>query len=192
MRLRGWVPAFLLIGAAVPLAMAQSGSAGSSDERYVPRLGDIMNNAQMRHIKLWYAGKAANWELAGFELRQLKTNLVDAALLYSGIPVTNVTTLATPLQAVSDAIEAKGRQPFCEGLWRAHRWLQCLPPVDGTCLRGHSDAGRAALRLRRSALRAARPEIAAGNGAGALGSITPWNAWPALAVDERRMRRCRP
>jgi hypothetical protein len=104
--------ASLLLCAVLPLAMTQSASAGSSDEKYVPRLGDIMNAAQTRHIKLWYAGKAANWELASFELARLKTNLVDAALLYSGIPVTNVTTLAGPLQSVSDAIEAKDNQRF--------------------------------------------------------------------------------
>lgn len=138
MRLRGWVPAFLLIGAAVPLAMAQSGSAGSSDERYVPRLGDIMNNAQMRHIKLWYAGKAANWELAGFELRQLKTNLVDAALLYSGIPVTNVTTLATPLQAVSDAIEAKD----------GSRFAKAYGELTGGCNACHQSMERAFVAIR--------------------------------------------
>ena len=114
MRIRGWVVTWLLLCAVVPLAMVQSSSAGSSDEKYVPRLGDIMNAAQTRHIKLWYAGKAANWELARFELLQLKTSLVDAALLYSGIPVTNVTTLAAPLQSVSDAIEAKDNRRFAK------------------------------------------------------------------------------
>jgi hypothetical protein len=114
MTIRGSVATWLLLCAFVPLAMVQSSSAGSSDEKYVPRLGDIMNAAQARHIKLWYAGKAANWELAGFELRQLKTSLVDAALLYSGIPVTNVTTLAAPLQSVSDAIEAKDGSRFAK------------------------------------------------------------------------------
>jgi len=114
MKIRGWVVAWLLLCAVVPLAMVQSSSAGSSDEQHVPRLGDIMNAAQTRHIKLWYAGKAANWELAGFELGLLKTNLVDAALLYSGIPVTNVTTLAAPLQSVSDAIEAKNGARFAK------------------------------------------------------------------------------
>jgi hypothetical protein len=112
MKLRGWIVALLMLGAAAPLAMAQSGS--DSSEQYVPRLGDIMNNAQIRHIKLWYAAKAANWDLAAFEILQLKVNLVDAALLYSGIPVTNVTTLAAPLQSVADAIEAKDSQRFAK------------------------------------------------------------------------------
>jgi hypothetical protein len=113
-KIRGWAMASLPFCTVLLLAMAQSGSAVSSDEKYVPQLGDIMNAAQTRHIKLWYAGKAANWEFAGFELARLKTNLVDAALLYSGIPVTNVTTLAAPLQSVSDAIDAKDNQRFAK------------------------------------------------------------------------------
>jgi len=115
MKLRGWIVALLMLAAAAPLAMAQSGQSGSdSSEQYVPRLGDIMNNAQTRHIKLWYAAKAANWDLASFEIRQLQENLVEAALLYSGIPMTNVTTLAAPLQAVADAIAAKDSQKFAK------------------------------------------------------------------------------
>ncbi|MGA7808182.1 hypothetical protein [Bradyrhizobium sp.] len=115
MKLRGWIVGLLMVAAAAPLAMAQSGpSRSDSSEQYVPRLGDIMNNAQIRHIKLWYAAKAANWELAAFEIRQLQENLVEAALLYSGIPVTNVTTLAAPLQAVADAIDAKDSKKFAK------------------------------------------------------------------------------
>jgi hypothetical protein len=112
MKLREWIAAVLLLSASAGLAAAQSSIDASPGEPYVPRLGDIMNNAQTRHIKLWYAAKAANWELAAFEIRQLKANLVQAALLYSGIPVTNVTTLAAPLQSVADAIEAKDGKRF--------------------------------------------------------------------------------
>jgi hypothetical protein len=138
MRLRGWVVALLLLCAVAPLAAAQSGSAGSSDEKYVPRLGDIMNAAQARHIKLWYAGKAANWELAGFELRQLKTSLVDAALLYSGIPVTNVTTLAAPLQSVADAIAAKD----------ASRFAKAYGELTGGCNACHQSMERSFISIR--------------------------------------------
>jgi hypothetical protein len=49
------------------------------------RLGDIMGAAQWRHIKLWFAGKLLNWDLAAYELSQMKGSLVDAATLYPGI-----------------------------------------------------------------------------------------------------------
>jgi cytochrome c556 len=114
MKLRGSIAAVVLICVSVVSAMAQSRLEASRDEAYVPKLGDIMNAAQTRHIKLWYAAKAANWDLARFELGQLKANLVEAALLYSGIPVTNVTTLAPPLQSVADAIDAKDGQRFAK------------------------------------------------------------------------------
>ena len=114
MKLRGSIAAALLIAVSASLAMAQSRIEGPRDELHVPKLGDIMNAAQTRHIKLWYAAKAANWDLAGFELRLLKATLVEAALLYSGIPVSNVTTLAPPLQSIADAIEAKDGQRFAK------------------------------------------------------------------------------
>jgi hypothetical protein len=71
-----------------------------------------MSSIQARHVKLWYAGKAANWDLAAFEYRQLKAGLVEAAGLYAGIPVSNVTTMADPMQSVEDAISSKDVRRF--------------------------------------------------------------------------------
>ena len=113
MKLRGWMVALACVGATVAVAQdLKSPSAGD----YVPRLGDIMSAAQTQHQKLWLAGRAQNWELGAFELRQLKASLIEAALLYSGIPVSNVTTLEAPLQAVSDAIAAKDGRRFAKSL----------------------------------------------------------------------------
>jgi len=75
-----------------------------------------MNAVQSRHMKLWFAGKAQNWELAAYELRQLKAGVVEAALLYEGIPVTNVTTMTKPLQSTADAIEAKDGRRFAKAV----------------------------------------------------------------------------
>ncbi|EHR02940.1 hypothetical protein [Bradyrhizobium sp. WSM471] len=114
MRVRGWMLALAGLGAASAVA-AQDLKSPSADQ-YVPRLGDIMSAAQTRHHKLWMAGKAQNWELAAYELRQLKANLVEAAVFYSGIPVGNVTTLEPSLQSMSDAIDAKDSRKFAKGL----------------------------------------------------------------------------
>jgi hypothetical protein len=114
MKLRGWMLAMAGLGAATAVA-AQDLKTPSSDQ-YVPRLGDIMGAAQTRHQKLWLAGKAQNWELAAFELRQLKASLVEAAVFYSGIPIGNVATLEPSLQAMSDAINAKDGRKFAKGL----------------------------------------------------------------------------
>jgi hypothetical protein len=114
MKLRGWMLGLAGLGAATAVA-AQDLKTPSSDQ-YVPRLGDIMGAAQTRHQKLWLAGKAQNWELAAFELRQLKASLVEAAVFYSGIPIGNVATLEPSLQSMSDAIDAKDARKFAKGL----------------------------------------------------------------------------
>lgn len=91
------------------LATAQSGKGGSSEP-----LGDIMTAIQWRHMKLWFAGKMRNWDLASYEAGLIKAGLVDAAMLYSGIPVSNVTTMAGSVQSLADAIEAKDSGKFAK------------------------------------------------------------------------------
>ena len=58
MKLKRYVVALLMASSLTPLAMAQSGMNLPPTEQYVPRLGDIMNAIQQRHMKLWFAGKA--------------------------------------------------------------------------------------------------------------------------------------
>jgi len=120
MKLRGYIVALLMACSLAPLAIAQSGqsnlTASPANEQYVPRLGDIMNGVQTRHIKLWFAGKAQNWDLASYELRQLKAGLLEAAVLYEGIPVSNVTTMTKPVQSISDAIDARDLKRFAKAV----------------------------------------------------------------------------
>jgi hypothetical protein len=97
-----------------PLAIAQSGVNKAAYDG--PRLGDIMNAAQSQHMKLWFAGKSLNWELASYELRQLKASLVEAASLYPGIPVTNVTTMAQPFQSTANAVGARDAKRFVKAV----------------------------------------------------------------------------
>ena len=39
---------------------------------YHPELGEQMLTIQIRHARLWFAGKAQNWTLAAFELQEIK------------------------------------------------------------------------------------------------------------------------
>lgn len=116
MRLFGWLVAVLMVCAVTPLAVAQSRMGIAENEPYIPRLDDIMSGVQLRHMKMSLAGKAQNWELASYELYRLKAGLMDAAALYSGIPVTNVTTMVKPVQSVLDAIEARDGSRFSKAL----------------------------------------------------------------------------
>jgi hypothetical protein len=44
---------------------------------YKPGMGDFMLGIQMHHSKLWFAGKAGNWQLAGFETREIQEGIED-------------------------------------------------------------------------------------------------------------------
>ncbi len=130
MRFRAWILSLLLAGSTA--AVAQSGFSAPVGDQFVPQLGDIMNAAQVRHQKLYFAGKARNWELAAFESRLLRGNLRDAAVFYSGIPIDNVTTLAERLQAVDDAIGAKD----------AARFTKAFGELTGGCNQCHQSMER--------------------------------------------------
>lgn len=91
-----------------PIAVAQR-------DGYVPALGDIMNSVQMRHIKLWFAGKLENWELARYELERIRVGLEDAATLYHGIPADYVGATVDPIIAINNAIKAKDGAQFAGG-----------------------------------------------------------------------------
>jgi hypothetical protein len=51
---------------------------GEGGDRYAPGLGEIMTLTQMRHAKLWFAGKAENWKLAEYEVKELQEGFDDA------------------------------------------------------------------------------------------------------------------
>ena len=100
--------------ATIPTSWAQSPPGASNAERYIPQLANIMTAAQLQHLKLWSAGTAHNWPLAAYELRQLRESLVEAALLYRGIPVSNVTTLASSISVMTEAIDRKDPERFAK------------------------------------------------------------------------------
>lgn len=50
---------------------------------YTPGLGDLMHALQLRHAKLWFAGRAGNWELAAFEAHELHESLDRVALWHA-------------------------------------------------------------------------------------------------------------
>ena len=95
-------------------AAAQS-PVGLAGVNYVPHLGDIMGATQLRHFKLSFAGKLRNWELAAYELDRIKASFQDAATLYPGIPITDMTIVAEPVQRLSEAIQERDSKKFSAG-----------------------------------------------------------------------------
>ena len=51
--------------------------SSGTPEAYIPGLGDIMSLQQMRHVKLWLAGQAGNWDLAAYEVDELGEGFDD-------------------------------------------------------------------------------------------------------------------
>jgi hypothetical protein len=127
----------LMLGFMSVIAVMQFSRDASSRDDYLPRLGDIMLGKQWRHIKLWFAGKQSNWDLAAYELDQLKTSLVDAATLYRDIPVSDVVTMVKPIQSIKEAIESKNNKSF----------LKAFNELTAGCNSCHLNTGRAFIAI---------------------------------------------
>ncbi len=93
--------------------------SSSRGESYVPGLGEIMSLTQMRHLKLWFAGQAENWDLAAYETDELAEGFGDVvrfhpthkgspALLSQLVPEFT----AGPIEALRSAIERRDLAEF--------------------------------------------------------------------------------
>jgi hypothetical protein len=94
-------------------------SRGPATQAYTPGLGEIMTLTQMRHAKLWFAGQAANWSLASYELDELHEGLDDAATFHPThkdaplpIPALIAKIMTDPLQQLEKAIKAHDGNAF--------------------------------------------------------------------------------
>lgn len=102
----------------VTLALALTGlaspfmAAAQTSQKYAPRLADIMSAVQFRHLKLSLAGQQQNWQLAAYELELVKSGLVEAISLYDNIPVSNITMVDGPINALDSAIASKSSVAF--------------------------------------------------------------------------------
>jgi copper resistance protein D len=125
-----------------PSDAAQHGESRTGS--YAPGLGEIMALQQMRHAKLWFAGAAGNWELADYELGELKEGFEDAARLHpihEGVPVGEMMTKLTPepLAAIGHAIHAQNAADF----------RKSFDALSATCNACHQAANHAFIRIGR-------------------------------------------
>src|ERR1700733_5589312 len=80
----------IVITVIILAASAMFAAAQPAKERYEPGLGEFMTATQLRHAKLWFAGRESNWDLAAYEIDEIKEGLEEARRLYptsDGIPV---------------------------------------------------------------------------------------------------------
>ena len=102
------------IGLGLPsLAIGQTVAASPQPE--VPRLADIMAATQLRHLKLWFAGREKNWTLANYELGQIKISFLDALRIYPNVPAADMTIMTRPAAVIDKAIQTKDLAKFTAG-----------------------------------------------------------------------------
>lgn len=121
----GWAAALrhrrasrLALCALISIAVPSCRSA-TETSAYTPGLGEIMSLTQMRHVKLWFAGEAQNWELAAYETDELDEGFADVVRfhpMHKGSP-TPLSVLVPeftsgPIQALRSAIERRDRAAF--------------------------------------------------------------------------------
>ena len=94
-------------------------AAAAAGEPYVPGLGEIMSLQQMRHTKLWLAGKASNWKLASYEIDELGEGFDDVVKYHpthkdSPIDPKDAVPLMTkvPLEELRQAVDKQDGKAF--------------------------------------------------------------------------------
>ena len=84
---------------------------------YEPGLVEFMMHVQSHHAKLWLAGNARNWDLADYQVDELKELLEDIAKripVYKDVPVGKMieATALAPIGDVEAAIKARDGKAF--------------------------------------------------------------------------------
>lgn len=101
---------------ALALPLLAAGAAGAQNPAPPPNggnlagLGEIMTLQQLRHIKLWFAGRAGNWAMADYEVGELNEGFEDVDKLLGGDTVEKM--VGAPIKALQKAIEDKNRTAF--------------------------------------------------------------------------------
>ena len=89
----------------------------ASAKQAVPGLGEYMTTIQLHAAKLWFAAKASNWELADYELDELKETMEAAKALNAeknGVKISGVldSVLQTQVAQLAEAIKRKSPAEF--------------------------------------------------------------------------------
>jgi hypothetical protein len=99
-----------------PPAAAPAGTPhpeGSHEAKsYTPGIEQCMNVIQTEHAKLWYAASARNWELAAYQLGEIKEIMSDVEDLYptfKDLPLGKMLddVITGPIAAAEKTLDAK-------------------------------------------------------------------------------------
>jgi hypothetical protein len=106
------------------VAQNPMGDADAEPAPFNPQMAALMSMLiQPRHAKLGLAGKAENWPLAGYALKELKQGFLVAARAvprWKGLPVPDLfdAAVSQPLALLDFAIKAQEPHQFAEGYAR--------------------------------------------------------------------------
>jgi hypothetical protein len=89
----------------------------TSAKELAPGLGEYMTTIQLHAGKLWFAAKASNWDLAAYELDELKETMEAAKALNAeknGVKISNVldSVLQTQVAQLAESIKRKSTGEF--------------------------------------------------------------------------------
>ncbi len=134
----------IVLGVIVVAASAMLARAEPAKDRYLPGLGEFMTATQLRHAKLWFAGKNLNWGLAAYEVDEIKEGLEDASKLHAsfeGIAVADMikTIIAPRLDKLEKAIAAQSGTQF----------VSAFDDLTDGCNSCHAAAGKPFIRIQR-------------------------------------------
>jgi hypothetical protein len=141
-----------LAGVAGPLLDLNSTPVQAQEQKaraYFPRLADLMNSAiQIHHTKLWFAGRATNWVLAGYEAKKIKetieeikeaiVDIQNSSPQWRQVPVGEMlSSFDSKLASVRQAIEAKD----------AAKFNAAYLDLTATCNACHASAGQSQIKI---------------------------------------------
>lgn len=152
MKIQNFLAPLLILAAMVPMVpvlgggLSQAAEESNAVELYIPGLGDLMGATQMRHAKLWFAGANGNWDLAAYEVDELREGLADAAHfnpMFKNIPVQAMLEQFTtqPLARLDQAIASKKVEDF----------KQAFDQLTAACNGCHHAAARGFISITRPA-----------------------------------------
>jgi len=87
---------------------------------YIPGIEQFMNVIQSEHAKLWYAAQTRNWELAAYQLGEIKEIMGDVQDLYpkfKDLPLADMldAVITGPIAETEKALDAKNYAKFAAG-----------------------------------------------------------------------------
>jgi hypothetical protein len=134
----------ILVTAIMIAASAVLADAQTAKEPYEPGLGEFMTATQLRHAKLWFAGKNSNWDLAAYEIDEIKEGLEDAAKLhptFDNVPVAEmIKSIIDPrIERLEKAVVAKNSAQF----------VAAFDELTAGCNSCHAGAGKPFIRIQR-------------------------------------------